>query len=149
MTLERKNINPTLQQFLHSPQITIIKIKMNKGIQNSYHHILQNLKPKTQKVHFLTMRKTDTILAKTTTIIKFINHKNSQIFLRTRKNMFHKHLNQQIIMIINLKNKTIMKKNMCHIIVSKMNMNKYHPSNITTKIMSKLQTTLDQVSKIR
>ena len=67
---------------------------MNKETQNSYHHILQNLKPRTQKMKFLTMKNKRTIPAKTTTIIKFINHKNSQIFLKTRKNIFLKHLNQ-------------------------------------------------------
>ena len=148
-TLEKKNINPTLQQFLHNPQINIINIKMNKGIQNSYHHILQNLKPKTQKIRFLMMMKTHTIPTKTTTIIKFINHKNSQIFLKTKMNMFHKHLSRQIIMIINLKNKTIMKKNMCHIIVSKINMNKYHPHNLAMKITSNLQKRLGKVLKNR
>jgi hypothetical protein len=56
-------------------------------------------------------------------------------------------------MIINLKNKTIMKKNTCHIITSKINMNKYHPNNlaIKLKITSKLQKrkTLNKVLKSR
>ena len=148
-TLEKKNINQTLQLFHLNLQITITNIKMNKETQNSYHHILQNLKPRTQKMKFLTMKNKRTIPAKTTTIIKFINHKNSQIFLKTKMNMFHKHLSRQIIMIINLKNKTIMKKNMCHIIVSKINMNKYHPHNLAMKITSKLQKRLGKVLKNR
>ena len=44
-------------------------------------------------------------------------------------------------MIINLKNKTTMKKNMCHIIVNKINMIKYHHKNLAIKLKatSKLQ----------
>jgi hypothetical protein len=69
---------------------------------------------------------------KTTTIIKFINHKNSQILLMTRKNMFLKHLSQQIILII--KNKTITKNLMFHIIIRKINMNKFHPKHLAMKL---------------
>lgn len=68
-----------------------------------------------------------------------------------RKNMFLKHLNRQIIMIINLKNKTIMKENTCHIITTKINLNKYHLNKraIKLKFTSKLQKLkiLDKVLK--
>lgn len=65
-----------------------------------------------------------------------------------RKNMFLKHLNRQVIMIINLKNKTIMKKNTFHIITSKINMNKHHPNKLAIKLKftSKLKK-LDKVLK--
>lgn len=107
---------------------------MNKENQNLYQHMTQNLQPKIQKMQFLKMK---THIIPTITIIKFINHKNSQISWRTRKNIFLKQISQQIIMIINLKNKTIMKKNMCHIIISKINMNHNLASKL--KVMSKLQ----------
>lgn len=131
-TQEKKNISPTLQQFLRNPQITIICIKMKKGNLNSFHHILQNLQLKRQKMQFLTMKIKLTNQTKTTTIIKFINHKNSQILLMTRKNMFLKHLSQQIILII--KNKTITKNLMFHIIIRKINMNKFHPKHLAMKL---------------
>ena len=131
-TLEKKNINPTLQQFLHNPQITIINNKMKKEIQNSSHHIPQYHLPKTQKVHFMKRKKSHTIPTKTTTIINYINHKTSQIFCRTRKNTSPKHLSLQIIMIINLKNH--MKKNMCHIIINRIYMTKYHPKKLKIKL---------------
>jgi len=114
---------------------------MIKESQNLYHHTQEKLNPQTQKIQIMTMKKKHIFPTKTMTIIKFISHKNSQIFSMMRKNMYLKHLNQQITMIINLKNKTIMKKNTSHIIISKINMNKYHPNNlaIKLKITSKLQ----------
>lgn len=140
-TLEKTNINLTLQQLLHNLQIIIINIKMIKESQNLYHHTPEKLNLQTQKIQIMTMKKKHIFPTKTITIIKFISHKNSQISSMMRKNMYLKHLNQQITMIINLKNKTIMKKNTSHIITSKINMNKYHPNNlaIKLKITSKLQ----------
>ena len=126
---------------------------MKKDSQNSYHHMPEKLNLQTQKMQILTMKKKHTFPTKTITIIKFISHKNNQTFSRMRKNMFLKHLNRQIIMIINLKNKTIMKKNTCHIITSKINMNKYQPNNLAIKLKftSKLQQLkiLDKVLKSR
>lgn len=114
---------------------------MMKESQNSYHHTPEKLNLQTQKMQILTMKKKHIFPTKTITIIKFISHKNNQIFSMMRKNMFLKPLYRQIIMIINLKNKTIMKKNTCHIIISKINMNKYHPNNlaINLKFTSKLK----------
>jgi len=143
------NINLTLHNFLHNLQIIIVNIKMMKESQNLYQRTQEKLNLQTQKMQILKMKKKHTtFLTKTIKIIKFISHKNNQIFSMMRKNMFLKHLNRQVIMITNLKNKTIMKKNTFHIITSKINMNKYHPNKLAIKLKftSKLKK-LDKVLK--
>ena len=147
-TLKKMNINLTLQNFLHNLQINIVNIKMMKESQNMYHLTPEKLKLQTNKIQILRMKKKHTFPTKTIKIIKFISHKNNQIFSMMRKNMFLKHLNRQVIMITNLKNKTIMKKNTFHIITSKINMNKYHPNKLAIKLKftSKLKK-LDKVLK--